>query len=366
MKILFFVHALTSGGAERVLATLANHFAERGDEIVISCDTSISSVYSLNNKIKLFDHRKNANKGFLRKRFSIFRLLKTFCNMRSITDSFKPDVAISFLTTFNVYTILALLGKHVPVVVCEHTTVSFKPILHERLCRDFLYRYATAITVLTSHDYNLWKDKYHQVFVMPNPCESLNTLPVSLNKDKVVLAVGRVTDWHLKGFDNLILSWCSICADYPEWSLKIAGMVNKESLSYLDALIKKYNGKRVSFLGFRKDIYELMNKSEVFVLSSRREGLPMGLIEAMSVGCCCVSFDVVTGPADIITNEVDGLLVKNQDVSDLSAKLRMVIEDEKLRKKLQKNAPNGVEKFGVWNVISKWDELFHKINILKQ
>ena len=362
MKILFYIHALSSGGAERVMATLANHFAERGDEVTISCDASIETKFPISERVRIYDHRQGCYGTKLRRKFAPFRMFHTFHNMRAIESEFKPDVAISFITTFNIYTILALLTRKVPVIVSEHTHVGVKLSLREWIGREVTYPFANAITVLTRRDYNLWKKRYPGVVRMPNPCESLSTtIDNNVKKVKVVLAAGRVTSWHIKGFDNLIRSWCMICHNFPDWKLKIAGSVDNKSVDYLKRIIEENHGINVEFLGFRDDVYDLMAKSEVYVLSSRREGLPMTLIEAMSKGCCCVSFDVETGPSDIITNNKNGILVKNQDVKELSIALRNVMEDDDLRQRLGKAASQAVMRYDVWNIITRWDILFKKI-----
>lgn len=362
MKILFYIHALSSGGAERVMATLANHFAERGDEVVISCDASIAKKFPISDKVKIYDHRQGCYDTKLRQKLSLLRILHTFRNMRAIERKFVPDVAISFITTFNIYTIFALITRKVPVVVSEHTHVGVKLCFREWLGREITYPFAKAVTVLTRRDYQLWQKRYPGVVRMPNPCESIIETPYEVrDREKAVLAAGRVTSWEIKGFDNLIRSWCKICHDFPDWKLKIAGSTDDESSSYLEHIVDENNGCNVEFLGFRDDVYDLMSRSEVYVLSSRREGLPMTLIEAMSKGCCCVSFDVETGPSEIISHNKNGIIVKNQDVDEMATALRMVMRDDKLRHQLGKEATQAVKQFEVWNVIRRWDILFKKI-----
>lgn len=364
MKILFYIHGLASGGAERVLVTLANHFVKRGDEVTISCAFEQGICFEIDSRVKLYDHRQGCYDTPLRRKNPLFRFLQTLRNMRKIEKEFNPDVAISFITTFNIYTIFCLLTRKVPVIVSEHTNVKVKLPRREYIGRELTYPFADAITVLTRHDYKLWKNKYRGVVRMPNPCESLDTLnTVDVEKRKVVLAAGRVTSWHLKGFDNLIRSWCKICDDYPDWTLQIAGTTDEKSVNTLMDIVKQNNGKNVELLGFRSDVYDLMSKSEIYVLSSRREGLPMTLIEAMSKGCCCVSFDVETGPADIIVNGKNGILVKNQDIDELAKALREVMGDDEKRHQLANNAPQGVQSYEVWNVIRRWDILFKKLGV---
>ena len=110
----------------------------------------------------------------------------------------------------------------------------------------------------------------------------------------------------------------------------------------------------MEFLGFRSDIQELMAQSSVFCLSSRVEGLPMVLIEAMSQGCCCVAFDCITGPNEIIKMDC-GVLVKNQDIDDLANQLARVMSSMELRSEYGLNAPNAVQQFSNNRVNKRWD-----------
>ena len=119
----------------------------------------------------------------------------------------------------------------------------------------------------------------------------------------------------------------------------------------------------VAFLGFRIDIATLMQKSAIFALSSRFEGLPMALLEAMQAGCCCVSFDCETGPNEIIQNEVNGLLVPAQNIDRLADALEKVISEQKLREYFSSKARDAVDcKYSEDYVMTRWNNLFSKIN----
>ncbi|MBP5666908.1 MAG: glycosyltransferase [Salinivirgaceae bacterium] len=95
----------------------------------------------------------------------------------------------------------------------------------------------------------------------------------------------------------------------------------------------------------------------MYVLSSRREGFPCSLIEAMSQGCACVAFDCKTGPNEIITDGKSGLLARNGDINDLASKLQLLIEDETLRKKLSAGAMEEVKRLDKELIMKQWDEL---------
>ena len=119
----------------------------------------------------------------------------------------------------------------------------------------------------------------------------------------------------------------------------------------------------VEFLGFRKDIARILQESAIFALSSRFEGLPMALLEAMQAGCSCVSFDCETGPNEIIRNNEDGLLVPAQDVEKFSNALDKLIRDEKLRDSFSSKARNSVYiRYSEDYVMNRWKILFSELN----
>ncbi len=360
MKILFYIHGITDGGAERVLSTLANSFVEKGEEVSVATNTNILPAYSLNSRIRLLNLKAGANEGrhnIVSKLWNAFLLRK---NIRCYAKKETPDIIIAMMSSLGCNVILFTIGLGIPVIVSEHTNVSRSLGILLSLKRKLLYPWANCITVLTKCDYNLWKNEYRNVVRMPNP---IDIFPVSQQKirNNVVLAAGRVSQWKLKGFDNLIKSWGIIWRYFPEWKLQIAGGYDDNSKMAISRLVKENECKNVELLGFRNDIKELMASSEVFCLSSRVEGLPMVLIEAMNMGCCCVSFDVQTGPNEIIENGKSGLLAKNQDVKDLADKLYKVMSDAFMRKHFSSNALTSIQKYATENVVQRWYILFDKI-----
>ena len=123
-------------------------------------------------------------------------------------------------------------------------------------------------------------------------------------------------------------------------------------------MVKKfYLENQVDFLGWTNEIDAVLQTQSIYVLSSRREGFPCSLIEAMSQGCACVAYDCKTGPNEIITDGKSGLLARDGDVDDLAEKLRLLIEDEKLRQKLSENAVEEVKRFDKELIMKQWDEL---------
>lgn len=359
MRILFYIHGITGGGGERVLATLANEFVRRGEDVSIATDINSPFAYSIHAGIHLYDlYRGMSHFSHWTSRMRDFFLLRR--NVRRIAKIDRPDVIVAFMSSLGCTVIMATLGLGIPVVVSEHTNVSRKlgDVLNVR--RNLSYPLAACVTVLTRYDRSLWGKKYRNVVYMPNPI-SLKETDSNIIKEKTVLAVGRVNQWKIKGFDNLLRCWAKICHDHPNWTLKIAGDADSKSKEYLNGLAHELDCCNYEFLGFRKDIYELMSRAEVFCLSSRIEGLPMALIEAMSAGCCCVSFDVMTGPREIILNGKSGLIAKDQNIDDLVLCLEKVLGNDVLRHRLARNAPLSIKKYSIERVVNRWYILFNKI-----
>lgn len=364
MKLLFFIHGLSGGGAERVLATIANAFVDRGHSVrIVYTEYLKEKAYVIDSRIEEIQLFNFVRKERLLARFFSAIVMKTrkYGKIRKQVSEYTPDVVISFITQVNNDVLVSLIGKKVPLIVCEHSKYSRYYGIRTNITRWLFYRFANAITVLTKKDYDRLKRKFSQIYYMPNP------IPVSEpdctwgNRERIILAAGRVNDWYIKGFDSFIRCWGNIKDDNPEWVCRIAGKYSEEDLKNLKEAVPTESLERVEFLGFRNDIHSVMEKSEVFCLTSRIEGFPLVLAEAMTAGCCCVSFDVENGPSEIIEDGKSGMLVKNQDMKDLENKLRLVMSNEELRHKFSHNAPKSIERYSLSNTLSRWDELFNKV-----
>ena len=257
--------------------------------------------------------------------------------------------------------LLALLGCKAKIICSEHSHYLRKYGFVEDLLMKLLYWKSDVITVLTRHDLKICINrKKKNVVYMPNPLQKVEF--GSVRRNKQVLAVGVVDRWETKGFDLLLKAWGRICSKHPDWKLMIAGKGSDKSMNHLKDISQSNSCINVEFLGFRKDIATIMESSSVFALSSRFEGLPMALMEAMQAGCCCVSFDCETGPNEIISNGNNGLLVPALDVEKFSSALEKVISNEELRESFSMQARQSVQnKYGEEYVMNRWQILFSKL-----
>ena len=164
-----------------------------------------------------------------------------------------------------------------------------------------------------------------------------------------------------KGFDNLLDIVHEVFKTHEDWSLQIVGS-GEAGLSFLLEKTKSLGlENKIEFTGFRKDVKELMAKSDIYILTSRNEGLPMVLIEAMSQGMACIAYDCVSGPAEIINHGENGILVTDQNKEEMILRLEELIDNEKLRKTLMTNATKSLDKFSLDNVGKKWQKLFESL-----
>lgn len=361
MRLLFFIHGLSGGGAERVMSTLMNSFVEQSHHVMVIYTESLEKpVYQLDARIEQVYMQEECPIKSSSMVAKIFRRVWKYPAIRKHAKAYQPDFVISFLKAQNNDVLAALLGTRIPVVIGDHTNVDRNYPWKTSILSDILYPFARGITVLTLRDYNKWKNKYKHVYYVPNPCD-IKPSHIGLSRKKIVLGVGRVNQWKIKGFDNLIKAWDQIGDRFPEWKCQIAGDYSEASLLAIRKAVGDRAYNRVEFIGFRSDINDYMESCEVFCLSSRIEGMPMVLLEALRLGCACVAFDCITGPAEMIDNGKTGLLVKDQDTNELAIKLEKIITDDKLRAAFHDNAPNSVERFSTSKVLDMWYKMFNEL-----
>jgi glycosyltransferase involved in cell wall biosynthesis len=169
-----------------------------------------------------------------------------------------------------------------------------------------------------------------------------------------LMAAGRLN--HQKGFDLLLAAFAAVAPSHPDWFLDIFGEGPlRPKLEQQVIALRLSAQARINPSTPR--LGERMRDASVQVLSSRFEGFPLILLEAMAAGLCVVSFDCPTGPGEIITDESNGLLVPARDVTAMAAALSRVMSDESLRRRLAAAAPAAMRPYSSQQVGRRWDEL---------
>lgn len=230
---------------------------------------------------------------------------------------------------------------------------------HKGGVREQIMRYYSrldAVVVLTGGDradYQLVLPEARVVRI-PNAVHTLDQ-KASEHDGKIVIAAGRL--YGQKGFDLLIPAFELVVREHPDWRLRIYGTgPKKEALQTLiDELRLRDN---VVLMGRSNHFDQELDKASIFVLSSRFEGLPMVMIEAMTHALSIVSFDCPTGPGEVITHEHDGLLVPPEDVKSLAGAMNRLIDDPGLRRRLGAEAARTVKEYSPLAVMPAWQTLF--------
>lgn len=357
MKILFVISSLNGGGAERVLSLLANEFENRNNEVVII--TRVKGIaYKLNENIickSIFNEYSMTN----------IEKVKFYFKMIKIIKEEKPDIIISFMKGMNRKSILISRFLNIPIIVSEHINYKGGMNLITWIERRWIYKLADAVILLTKYDYNMFYKKFlNNAKVIQNPV-SFQPLNKLKKKEKTIVASGNLNRWQHKGFDNLLIIFSEVSKVHPDWKLNIAGE-GKEGKEYLIDICKDLNIlDKVHFLGFCDNLSDILASSSVFVLSSRFEGFPMVLIEAMSQGCACVSYDCISGPSEIITNNIDGILIEDQNIEKMKQSIIQIIQNEETRERLSIEATKSVGKLSITNIADEWLFLINKIKNIK-
>jgi len=352
MKILFVIHGLRSGGAERVLTTLANYLLTIGYQVSILIFTKEEPFYDIHPSVKLIrtDHVSD-KKGLFSKLKFIFTRVHL---LRKIFKSENPDIVVSFITIMNIYSIVAAKLARKKIIVSEHTNYTVFEKSTTGLIRKLIYPLADFVVVLTNYD----KDKYtfvKNIRVIKNPLVLSNN-HTNCVREKIILGVGTLIP--LKGFDMLIQAFDKL--EENEWKLIILGEgPHREELQNLiDELGLK---EKVSLLGMTKNVEKYYKKASIFVLSSRTEGFPGVLCEAIGYGCASIAFDCLTGPSDIIDPNVNGILVEPENVNQLSYAIQKLIDDPELRSSLSVHTKEITSLLDIKTISNEWVKLFNSI-----
>ncbi|XLS30779.1 glycosyltransferase family 4 protein [Flavobacteriaceae bacterium M23B6Z8] len=355
MKIDFVINSLVGGGAERVMVLLANYFSSVGHDISIITFNEPDDFQLDENVKRIKLHHGQIKNHTIR---SISNLAKYYSKKRN-----RPDVMIPFMTHGNFIGIIVGRLFGIKTVSSEHNNHLKKTDRIGAFTKKYLYKFTNVLTVLTAYDVPFYEKHGATVEIMPNPCTFKALDHRGENREKVIIAVGDLNRYHHKGFDNLIPLAAPVLKKHPQWRLKIIGAGN-EGLTLLQGLTAKHGiADQVIFTGFSNKVVDIMKVSEIFILPSRFEGLPMVLLEAMSQGLACLAYDCVTGPSDIIEDKVSGLLAENQNREVMAQLLEELIENDELRNNLGSKAIKSLDRFRIEVIYEKYMHIF--TNLLK-
>ena len=396
--IAMYIGSLNKGGAERVMVNLAEYFFGRGYHVTLITTYLADDEYevphgnwSLTEKdgfIKTevlnpddelkYVYLKKENDGIDRVFTALMpderggRLANFKRRISKLRNTFKEinsDIILSFLGKNNVMAINAARGLGIPVVVSVRSNPSREyGSKGLDLSMNYLFPKAAGVVVQTTGAKEYFKDSIQKKCrILPNSIhpDFINKEIVPFeNRTKTIVSVGRLDD--NKNQILLIKAFAKIADKHSDYRLVIYGdgpsknkfMDEAKSLGLLD--------KNIFFMGNVSGVADKIKDSEIFVLSSKQEGMPNALIEAMALGLCCISTDCPCGgPKDLINSKENGILIPmgsdDAMVESLSNALSEVIADRELSKKMSEAAVSVRQEYSPDRINLMWEEYFEEL-----
>lgn len=349
-RIVFFIGTLMEGGAERVISILSGYLAAHEYEVEILMYYDRGIFYQIDSRVKIVSVEREVQGNLISK---IRWLRKHF--------SANADIVISFLCTLNMVAITSLVGTGRPVIVADRNDPSKTPekaVL--RKARNILYMFSSKVVVQTTHNYEYFSAGIKKkAVVIPNPVKMGDLVGIALRteKKKRIVSIGRLIPQ--KNQKLLIAAFNEVAKVYPGYTLTIYG--EGESRGELENYIKELGiGSIVDLPGSKKNVHELMADASLFVLPSLYEGMPNVLIEAMCLGLPCISTKV-SGADDLIQNNENGLIVKNNDQDDMVRGIVELLSNEALRNSFGEQAVKVSEKLTPETIASEWESVIKSL-----
>ncbi|VXB89026.1 glycosyltransferase family 4 protein [Massilia sp. 9I] len=371
MKILLFTNSLGGGGAERVVASLANHWAGRGWRVsIVTIEPARADFHRLDPGVeRIALDLGRPSRGALD---ALSQNLRRIIALRRVLAAARPDVALALMSTPNVLLAFASLGMaRMRTVGSERCYPPHHPLGRVwTALRRRMYRRLDALVAQTRES-AAWIRAHcpaQRVPVIPNA--ALWPLPqhlpriapqdMCLPRRRILLAVGRLEP--VKNFGALVEVFRRIAPAHPEWDLVILGEGAQRPA--LEAAAGAALGAgRIRLPGIAGNVGDWYARADLYVLCSHSEGFPNCLAEALAHGLPAVSVDCDTGPRDIVRHGVDGLLVAPGDGAALGLALERLMEDPGLRSRFAARACEARERFSLERVAGMWEALFRDLHV---
>lgn len=347
-KLCFLISDVSwSGGTVRMTALLANEFCKTEEVHLLNlhCENEVSAELDL----RIRQHVLSATTGKL-------GIIKQICEIRNYIKLNKIDWLINVDVGISIYGIPATKSTKTKVITWEHS--NYFNNWNSRIFpyfRRFAAKHSDAVVVLTERDKENYQTNIKSkkpIYVIPNPAQQhrfqYNT------ESQIILSAGLLLP--IKGFDKAIKVASKVLPKFPEWKWFICG--EGPERGHLEKMISDAKlKKQVLLCGTVENMAEQYQKAAIYVMTSETEGLPMVLLEAKSWGLPIVSFDIMTGPCDIIRDGVNGYLVPQNDINIMAERLETLIESFELRCRFSENSQLDMDKFNFERIVEKWEKI---------
>ncbi len=363
-KYLFLITGMVMGGAERVMATIANEFAKRGNEVLIVTLKDSSSAYRLDSRVKIV-----GTKGNIQSKYKLIRVLKLilsgikgFFYYLHYLKTYKPDVVLSFLTYSNLLAVITrlLFVRNVPVVISERADPLKRGNTIKKIC-EFIYPKADCLVCQSKRVGNYFRklDGKANIKIIPNPVNLecvAQTVPEK--RRNAIIAVGRLNTQ--KNFILLMEGFQEIKSGYSDYIVEIYGQgpeYNNLNKKIHDLHIEN----NIFLMGIKNNVMQSVNDAKLFVMTSDYEGFPNALVEAMASGLPVISTDFPTGVAkELIKDGVNGYVVPRNDKKELAKAMVKILSSPELQESMSKENRKIIKHLDTDKIIDKWRAVLNK------
>lgn len=344
-----------AGGTERVLSIIANELCKDKSKynihILNITNESNTSYFKLNKEVKTERILQGKDINFKKEYISVVKGIRKYIKENNI------DILVDVEVIASLFSIPATRFTKTKLISWEHFNFYEDNGSNLReYARRLAARFANCIITLTEQDKENYLNNLNikgKIDYIYNPVEKVNNEACDINS-KQIISVGRLT--YQKGFDLLCEVANKVLKENEQWKWIILG--DGEDKEKLQEKIKEYELEdRLILKGNVSNVEDYYKNSSLYVMTSRFEGLPMTLLEAKTYKLPIVSFNCLTGPAEIVKNNVNGLLISPENIEVMSDKLNMLLKDENELREFSDNAQVDIEKFELKPIIEKWDNL---------
>jgi glycosyltransferase involved in cell wall biosynthesis len=380
MNILYVLYCYpVCGGMETVTVTLANGMIRRGHDVSVAYSidgTTEEMPYNVDDRIrtiKLLDTRDCKIKDVEKLRnYIVENNIDIIINQHigtKICHEARLGTKCKLVTCFHMagYINHANMGKNYKQKIKKMLGLIYRfyDMSRQTPKHNEIYEMSDKYVFLCSslvEEYKRFsgnKDKENKLTYIYNAIECKNVNIDFSKKQKEVLWVGRIAEYHKRIF-YILKIWKTLedSIKYSNWHLTIVG--DGEDLSSAKEYAQKLQLKNVSFEGFQNP-EKFYIRSSIFLMTSVFEGLPMTLIESQKFGCVPIAMDSFVSIRDIIDDGQNGFIVPNDDLNTFYEKVCLLMDNAELREKMAKNGMKSVKKFSIENIVEKWEKLFREL-----
>lgn len=354
-KVLFHINSMGKGGAERVVSILSKYFVEDVYEVVVVTLWRAEEEYPLVKEVK----RINLEDAWQKKKMGRFeRALMRLWDFRRILKTEKPDIVISFCNKANFRCAFAMFGMKTPLLISVRNDPKIDYLPYKAAVKRMERKASGCVFQTPDAKAYFGKVLQKKSRIIWNPIDERYLTTDAVNNEQLsfdIVSVGRISEQ--KNQMLLLKAFARVREQLSDYRILLYGGESEpESERELIEYVKTEKlDEQVCFMGQSEHLEQDIKDAALFVLSSDYEGMPNALIEAMALGLPVISTDCPCGgPAELIENEVSGILVPVGDEEALASAMLSVLQNPVLAQNLGVNAKKIIQKVSPWKIYEEW------------